>query len=98
RPRPAPGPLGSPGHRRHGAATVAPGGRAEEGARRRPDSIRGLPMIKTFVLFLVVLVTVFTAAGPARAAGDEVTLALDWIVNGTHAGYCVAQDKGYYAG
>ena len=55
-------------------------------------------MIKTFVLFLVALVTVFTGAGPARAAGDEVTLALDWIVNGTHAGYFVAQDKGYYAG
>ena len=52
-------------------------------------------MIKTFVLFLVALVTVFTGAGPARAAGDEVTLALDWIVNGTHAGYFVAQDKGY---
>jgi NitT/TauT family transport system substrate-binding protein len=26
-----------------------------------------------------------------------VTFALDWIVNGTHAGYIVALDKGYYA-
>src|SRR5262249_42220882 len=35
--------------------------------------------------------------GPAQAA-DQVTLALDWIVNGTHAGYFVALDKGFYAG
>lgn len=34
-------------------------------------------------------------AGTAGAA-DTVTLALDWIVNGTHAGYFVALDKGFY--
>jgi NitT/TauT family transport system substrate-binding protein len=30
------------------------------------------------------------------AAGDAVGFALDWVVNGTHAGYFVAQEKGYY--
>ncbi len=29
-------------------------------------------------------------------AEDQVSLALDWIVNGTHAGYYVARDKGFY--
>src|SRR5262245_19879869 len=35
------------------------------------------------------------ASTPALAA-DQVTLALDWIVNGTHAGYFVALEKGFY--
>lgn len=35
------------------------------------------------------------STGSAKAA-DSVTLALDWIVNGTHAGYFVADAKGYY--
>ena len=30
------------------------------------------------------------------AAEDKVGLALDWIINGTHAGYYVARDKGLY--
>src|SRR5207244_12227377 len=87
RARPAPGPLGSPGHRRHGAAPVARGVRAEEGARLRSNSIRGLPMIRTLALLVFALIAMIAGAGSALAAGDEVTLALDWIVNGTHAGY-----------
>lgn len=35
-------------------------------------------------------------ASTARA-GTEVTLALDWIVNGTHAGYITALHHGWYA-
>ena len=30
-------------------------------------------------------------------AAEQVSLALDWIVNGTHAGYFVAKSKGYYS-
>jgi NitT/TauT family transport system substrate-binding protein len=30
------------------------------------------------------------------AAEDQVSLSLDWIVNGTHAGYYLARDKGLY--
>lgn len=34
---------------------------------------------------------------PLPAAGQEaVSFALDWVVNGTHAGYFIAQDKGFY--
>jgi NitT/TauT family transport system substrate-binding protein len=32
----------------------------------------------------------------AASAQEPVTLALDWVVNGTHAGYFIARDKGYY--
>ena len=32
---------------------------------------------------------------PARAA-DQVNLALDWVVDGVHANYFVALDKGFY--
>lgn len=42
----------------------------------------------------VVLVTAFAAV---PAFGEEsVNLALDWVVNGTHAGYYVAREKGFY--
>src|SRR5262249_57201177 len=32
----------------------------------------------------------------AEAESEPVTLALDWLVNGTHAGYFVALDRGFY--
>ena len=47
-------------------------------------------------LLAVVTLAFGLAAGLSHAAGDEVILTLDWIVNGTHAGYFVAQEKGYY--
>ncbi len=52
------------------------------------------------VMFHVVLLAAASSivAVPASQAIDQVTLALDWIVNGTHAGYFVAVDKGLYAG
>ena len=57
-------------------------------------------MTKIVVLLVTTALVSVIAGGSslALAAGDEVTLALDWIVNGTHAGYFVAQDKGYYTG
>jgi NitT/TauT family transport system substrate-binding protein len=37
------------------------------------------------------------ALTPARSfAQEKVSLAVDWILNGTHAGYFVAQEKGFY--
>ena len=41
------------------------------------------------------LATAF-AALPA-ASEETVSFALDWVVNGTHAGYFVARDKGFYS-
>ena len=45
--------------------------------------------------------TVWAATGLAMSASlaqaaDQASLALDWIINGTHSGYFVAQAKGYY--
>jgi NitT/TauT family transport system substrate-binding protein len=62
--------------------------------------------MKTRALILCTLVLLALAVvgiGPhaptaAFAATDQVVFALDWIVNGTHAGYLVALDKGFYAG
>jgi len=36
------------------------------------------------------------SGGPASAT-DQVTLALDWVIGGTHVPYFVAVDKGFYA-
>jgi NitT/TauT family transport system substrate-binding protein len=45
--------------------------------------------------FLLVAATVPLTALPAAAA-DPVMFAFDWIYNGTHAGYFVAKEKGFY--
>lgn len=44
----------------------------------------------------VVGVVLPVAGAPVARAAEDVTLALDWIVNGTHAGYFVAAAKGWY--
>lgn len=49
------------------------------------------------LLALILWTLVVLAPTTASAATDQVILALDWIVNGTHAGYLVALDKGFYA-
>ena len=56
-------------------------------------------LVPVMLLVLVVLgATVGPHASTRALAADQVTLALDWIVNGTHAGYFVALEKGFYAG
>ena len=50
--------------------------------------------MKTFRRFITGLAAVLVCL-PAFAQ-EPVGLALDWVVNGTHAGYFVAKDKGYY--
>jgi NitT/TauT family transport system substrate-binding protein len=44
---------------------------------------------------LVALAAVDGRPSPS-AANDDVKYTLDWVVNGTHAGYFIAQTKGYY--
>ena len=53
-------------------------------------------MRKSLLVLVILALGLGLAAGLGHAAGDEVNLTLDWIVNGTHAGYFVAQEKGYY--
>ena len=51
--------------------------------------------IATFVIAGVFSTGILVS--PTRvSAADDVSLALDWIVNGAHAGYFVALDKGWY--
>lgn len=57
--------------------------------------IAGWSTRQAAVCALVVLSLTLTGALPTWAS-DTVKLALDWIVNGTHAGYFVAFDKGWY--
>src|SRR5215467_10649451 len=45
---------------------------------------------------LAALVTLVTAIAPAHAEVKNVKISLDWIVQGTHAPFFVAQDKGYF--
>jgi NitT/TauT family transport system substrate-binding protein len=55
---------------------------------------RMLPALLTLALTALLL-----APGPAAvAAPDQVTLAVDWVIGGTHTGYFVAVDKGFYTG
>lgn len=49
--------------------------------------IRQVVLLAVFLLLIGV---------PVAGAAEDVTLALDWIVNGTHAGYFVAADKDWY--
>lgn len=53
---------------------------------------RALPVL----LVLALLGSALGVAVRPAGAADDVTLALDWIVNGTHAGYFAALDKGWY--
>jgi NitT/TauT family transport system substrate-binding protein len=45
---------------------------------------------------LVVAALLLAASVPSEAA-DPVTLAVDWVIGGTHTPYFVAVDKGFYA-
>jgi NitT/TauT family transport system substrate-binding protein len=44
----------------------------------------------------VALASLAIGASIAQAA-DKVSVAMDWIINGTHAGFFIAQAKGYYS-
>jgi len=45
---------------------------------------------------LLVIMAFVTAVPSAHAQMKDITLALDWMINGTHSPYYVAADKGYY--
>jgi NitT/TauT family transport system substrate-binding protein len=52
-------------------------------------------ILKKFGYACLVGVSVLATETPAWAT-DQVTLALDWVVDGVHASYFVARDKGFY--
>lgn len=49
-----------------------------------------------FILATAVLISVNFATTAARAQQKDVRMMLDWVIQGTHAPFFVAQEKGYY--
>jgi NitT/TauT family transport system substrate-binding protein len=56
----------------------------------------GYPLKRFGIASLAIGLLVIAISIPAAAA-DQVNFALDWVVSGVHAGYFVAEDKGYYS-
>lgn len=54
------------------------------------------PLVTVWHRLVVAVAFAFGCLQPAVAA-DKVDLALDWVINGTHAGYYVAREKGFYS-
>ena len=52
--------------------------------------------IRNFAILLAALTAVNFAASGAHAQQKDIRMMLDWIIQGTHAPFFVAQEKGYY--
>jgi NitT/TauT family transport system substrate-binding protein len=66
-------------------------------ARKLHDGWRGLLNIAALSrLFLLPLLLVLFAAPAARAEVASVKIMMDWIIQGTHAPFFIAQEKGYF--
>ena len=63
------------------------------GSRRRPAILALSAHLRALALSLG---TIVAAAPSARGEVQSVRIALDWIVQGTHAPFFVAKDKGYF--
>src|SRR5690349_14620389 len=109
RPRPASPALGTHWHRRNEAARSRGRFRTQENAGIRDVAARRLhrPVMNarrkgTMISILArragcrSLTRVAVFATHSVYAEDSVSLALDWVVNGTHSGYYVAREKGFY--
>src|ERR1700680_262201 len=65
-------------------------GVCERNARTFPD------MTALMRAFLASLLLMSCSAGTAAAETKNVKIMMDWIIQGTHAPFFVAQDKGYF--
>src|SRR5216683_5591948 len=45
---------------------------------------------------VVAVVILVAAVAPAHAEVKNVKISLDWVIQGTHAPFFIAQDKGYF--
>src|SRR6266576_6663979 len=45
---------------------------------------------------IAAVVTLVAAIAPAHAEVKNVKISLDWVIQGTHAPFFIAQDKGYF--
>jgi NitT/TauT family transport system substrate-binding protein len=64
-------------------------------SRRSPDNAREFFADSTRLLALSLGLILFAAAA-AKAEVKNVKITLDWIIQGTHAPFFIAQDKGYF--
>src|SRR5499427_5737583 len=58
------------------------------------QSDRGLPM--KHIGTIAAVVTLVAAIAPAQAEVKNVKISMDWIIQGTHAPFFIAQDQGYF--
>ena len=63
------------------------------GRRRRLPFLAPSPHLRALALSLG---AIGAAAGCAHAEVQNVRIALDWIIQGTHAPFFVAKDRGYF--
>lgn len=85
--------LGTTGQQRHQAA----GSVASTGSLPVPQQPKGLGMMTRLeqLLCVTAAVAVVTSASAVRAE-DDVRLRLNWMYYGSHAGFALGKDKGYY--
>jgi NitT/TauT family transport system substrate-binding protein len=57
--------------------------------------MRILPPLRAAALAATAIASIIGLTRPAAAA-DDVSFAMDWIINGAHAGYFAGIEKGYY--
>src|SRR5262245_46884907 len=55
---------------------------------------RGLPM--KHIGTIAAVVALVAAVAPAQAEVKNVKISMDWIIQGTHAPFFIAQDRGYF--
>lgn len=52
--------------------------------------------LRTLLAGAMVALIPVQAFAQDKVSQDKVSLAVDWVLNGTHAGYFIAKEKGYY--
>src|SRR3977135_2931576 len=62
----------------------------------RLPAVRSRSFTRPLAAIAGALARAATTSGPAPAETKNVRIMMDWIIQGTHAPFFVAQDKGYF--
>src|ERR1700728_4693386 len=66
-------------------------------APHRADAATRVRFSRRPLMFIAcTLACAFAMLGPARAETKNVRIMLDWIIQGTHAPFFIAKEKGYF--
>src|SRR5512144_2381723 len=60
------------------------------------DCRHGMSIGASVRLFLLSLTVIMVSAAASAAETKNVRIMLDWVIQGTHAPFFIAQEKGYY--